>query len=135
MSTEPTLSALLNQRHYAKLAEEHAVATRRSIDEKIIATLGGPTTEAGAPKDSGTVSRTVGAYKIAATYALDRKANDEAVKSAYGAMSLALQACFRFPAEVNLKALAELGDADRTQVAAYITTKPKSVSLKLDLVA
>ena len=131
----PTLLDLLNQRHYAKRAEDHAIAHRRQLDGQIVELLGPPRTEAGALKDEGTVSRIEGSFKVGAAYGLDRKANDELVKRDYESMSPELRACFRFNADVNVKAIKELTPEAQVLAAAYITTKPKSVALKIDVTA
>ena len=98
----------------AKAEEEQARQRRLQIEEEILALM--------PSKDEGTVTdKDAG---ITVTYKLTRTVDTEALQARWLELSAAAQAAFRWKAEVDLRALRTLDEADYKLAAAYITTKP-----------
>lgn len=126
--TDTRIADLLASRAAAKAEEDKAVAARRAIDAEIVKLFTPP---AG---DEGSVSTTVGDAKVAVTFKLDRKVDDEAVKRDWENLLPAVQMAFRFKADVALKNLKALDGDNLRQALKYVTTKPATPSLSIETV-
>jgi hypothetical protein len=123
------LAELINERRRAKRVEDAAIADRRAIDAQILAEFKAP------DGGKGTVRDVIGDVKLAIAYSLDRKVDDPELVKAFESMPEAVQNIFRFKAEVIEKAYEALPEDQKAIAAKFITTKPASPSMKLELAA
>lgn len=122
-----TFGELLEERRQAKKAEDMAIALRRGLDEKIAALMRDP------KKPEGSISQTVGDIKVATTFGVTRKVDTPAVQNDWEELPETVRAIFKFGAEVSVTAYRELSADDLLVAAKYITSKPSTPSVKLEL--
>lgn len=137
MTTDPhptvaisPLLVLLGQRAAAKQAEDQAIAARRAIDAKIIAAIDKPASGEGT--SSRLLTHEDGTEKITVSYGVDRKVDTEAVKTDHDKLPAAVQAVFRWKAELDTKAYKALASDDALVAAKYVTAKPSTPSVKVE---
>jgi hypothetical protein len=123
------LAELINARRQAKRVEDAAIADRRAIDAQILAEFKAP------DGGKGTVKEAIDDVKLAIAYSLDRKVDDPELVKAFESLPDAVQNIFRFKAEVIEKAYEALPEEQKAIAAKFITTKPASPSMKLELAA
>lgn len=118
----PQLRAMLAA---AKDREAQAKKERVQAEESLLAFFP-------ADKAEGTV--TDKDHGITVTYGVSRKADSEALQTAWMGLSANAQKAFRWSADVDtrqLKALAELDPTTHGAIAQYITTTPKKPTITL----
>lgn len=126
---EMYLHSLLLDRERAKLAEELAVAVRRSIDDKIVEVVG--------TTDEGTINQESGSKRVIVNFKLDRKITspDELSKN-WALMPPHVQACFRQPPrELSLRQYRDLQTTDAKSfeiISAWVTAKPARPSITIE---
>ena len=128
-ASEITLEKLAADFMAAKAAEELAVAHRRDLGKLLEDSLPGA--------DEGSVTVKVAGIKVTVTRKLTRAVDTDALQAAWSDMTLNAQNTFKWKADINLKhyrALQELKAAELGMVAKFITTKPASASVAVELV-
>ncbi len=121
-----SLAALITARIDAKAAEDRAIANRRQIDEMIAAAMPG--------EDEGTVSDTIGAYKVSVARKVTRSVNTETLTAVWPTLPQSVQAAFRWKADLDIKQLRALESVAPDQyrlAAAHVTTKPASPTITI----
>lgn len=121
---EVQLDMLIQARIRAKREEDQAIERRREVDAAILGLL---------PKSDGATTTRVGDFKIVTTYGVTRTVDTETLKAKYTELSPALQAAFRFKADVDAKGWKALSQGDLVVAAQFVNTKPSAPSLKLEL--
>lgn len=124
MKNEITLELLAVNWLAEKQNESAARARRLNIEAEMLALM--------PAVDEGTKNETCGRFKISATYSLNRKADNIALRAHWTEMSPAVQSCFRWTAEVILSELRRLSPETSAEAAKYITTAPAKPAFKIE---
>jgi hypothetical protein len=120
--------ALIQQRIEAKRAEDAAVERRRAIDEQIAA-LFRPAVD-----EEGSVSERIdGLAKVTVKYGVTRKVDTDSLQENWADLPTSVQSCFRFKAEVKLPNLRELAGPNLARASLFITAKPASPQVVVEL--
>lgn len=109
----------------AKEAERLAIQHRRELDAVIV--------QMSSQKDEGSVSSTAGDYAVKVTFKLDRKLDTEALQVAWASVPPAAQAAVKWKADLSLTAFKNLDQGSAHELEKYITTKPASPSVSVEL--
>jgi hypothetical protein len=120
-----TLAQVLPSWMQAKEDERKAIEHRRSLDNIVRSLL--PT------KDEGTVSQDDGNYKAVVTYKLDRKLDTSALQVDWSSLPPKAQDAIKWKAELSTTAFRSLSDDEKSSLSKYITTKPASPSVSVEL--
>ena len=127
IQAKKTLALLINERIQAKRNEDAAIEARRVIDSEIAVMLQDP------GKPEGTVSVKEGEHKVSVVYGITRNADTDGLQKAWKSLSAAVQQAFKFKAEVLSGAYKKLEGADAKLAAKFVTSKPSSPSVKVEL--
>lgn len=127
-----TISQLVAARISAKQAEDAAIAERRNIDAQLAELLKNPN------KPEGAVSQKLEdmGLKLTVTYKISRTvdaASSKKLQAEWDKLSAGAQAAFKWKPEVSVSELRKLEGIDATVAAAYITSKPASPSVDIDV--
>lgn len=128
MNAPLTLAQILPTWMQAKEDERKAIEHRRSLDKMIQDLL--------PKKDEGSISDSVGDYKVTISYKLTRAVDADLLSGMWAAMSEPARKAFKWKAEVStteLRKLQEFRPDDYAFVAGAITTKPASPSVSVEL--
>jgi hypothetical protein len=126
MNKPLTLAQVLPSWMEAKEAERKAIEYRRELDKMIQSLL--------PKKDEGSVTANDGDYKVAVNYKLDRKLDTTALQIDWHTLPPAAAESIKWKAELSTTAFRTLSDQDRAALSAYITTKPASASVLVELI-
>ena len=124
-----TISQLVATRISAKQAEDQAIAERRSIDAQLAELLKDPA------KPEGAISKRLEdiGLKLTVTYKISRSVDGKKLQTEWDKLSAGAQAAFKWKPEVSVSELRKLEGIDATVAAAYITAKPASPSVDIDV--
>lgn len=124
-----TISELVAARISAKQAEDAAIAERRNIDAKLAELLKDPN------KPEGAVSQKLDdlGVKLTVTYKISRNVDNKKLQAEWDKLTAGAQAAFKWKADVSVSELRKLEGIDATVAAAYITAKPASPSIEIDV--
>ena len=120
-----TLAQVLPTWMQAKEDERKAVEYRRELDKMIQSLL--------PKKDEGSVTETNGDFKVSVTYKLDRKLDTEKLQANWNQLPAAAQGAINWKAELATSVFRTLSDEDRAPLADYITTKPASPTVSVEI--
>lgn len=125
-----TISELVAARISAKRAEDEAIAERRRIDGQLAELLKDPA------KPEGSVSQKLDdlGLKLTVTYKIGRTVDSKKLTADWDKLSATAQAAFKWKPEVSVSELRKLDGVDATVAAAYITAKPASPSVEIELI-
>lgn len=127
MKNDINIDVLAEQFHAAKLAEDAAIAHRRSIGKLIEDALPGA--------DEGTTSAKVGNLKITVTRKVTRKVDSTALQNKWEFLPGNVRDTFKWTADINTRhyrALQELATAELNVANEFITTTPAATSVKVE---
>ncbi len=128
MKNDVNLETLAQQYLEAKVAEDAAIAHRRSIAKMIEDTLPGPA--------EGTARNAMPGVTITVTRKVSRKVDTEKLQADWELISENVQQAFKWAADINTKhyrALQELATAELDKANTYITSKPAASSVEVKL--
>ena len=120
-----TLAQVLPSWMQAKEDERKAVEHRRQLDKMIQSLL--------PKKDEGSITETNGDFKVSVTYKLDRKLDTEKLQASWANLPAAAQGAIKWKAELATSVFRTLSDEDRASLADYITTKPASPTVSVEI--
>lgn len=125
-----TISQLVAARISAKQAEDAAIAERRNIDAQLAELLKDPN------KLEGAVSQRLDdiGVKLTVTYKITRNVDSKKLIAEWDKLSPGAQAAFKWKPEVSVSELRKLEGIDATVAAAYITAKPSSPSIEIEVI-
>ena len=125
-----TISELVAARISAKQAEDAAIAERRNIDAQLAELLKDPS------KPEGAVSQKLAdlGVKLTVTYKISRNVDSKKLQAEWDKLSAGAQAAFKWKPEVSVSELRKLEGIDATVAAAYITAKPASPSIEIEVI-
>ena len=125
-----TLEQLITARIAAKREEDAAIAERRRIDGEIAEILKDPA------KPEGTISQKVESLgvKVGVTYKITRSVDSKKLQADWDKLTAGAQAAFRWKPDVSVSELRKLEGPDAAAAAIYITAKPASPSVDIDLI-
>lgn len=125
-----TVSELVAARISAKQAEDAAIAERRNIDAQLADLLKDPN------KPEGAVSQRLEdlGLKLTVTYKISRSVDSKKLTADWDKLSGGAQAAFKWKPEVSVSELRKLDGVDATVAAIYITAKPASPSVEIELI-
>lgn len=113
----------------AKAAETAAIERRREIDAEIASLM--------LVKDEGTSSAPFGCFKVSVTAKLTRTLDSSAVQNAWNDLPELARDAFRWKPELDIKhyrALESANPAVFAQVSRFVTAKPATPAVKVELV-
>ena len=124
-----TISELVAARISAKQAEDQAIAERRNIDAQLAELLKDPA------KPEGAISQKLEdlGLKLTVTYKISRSVDGKKLQDEWDKLPAGAQAAFRWKPDVSVSELRKLEGIDATVAAAYITAKPASPSVDIDV--
>lgn len=126
MNAPLTLAQVLPTWMQAKEDERKAIEHRRSLDQLIQTLL--------PKKDEGSVSATEGDYKVSVTYKMTRTIDTPALQADWYKVPERVHGAFKWKADISTSALRTLSAEDAALVSEYITTKPASPSVSVELI-
>lgn len=124
-----TVSQLVAARISAKQAEDAAIAERRNIDAQLAELLKDPN------KLEGAVSQRLEdmGVKLTVTYKISRNVDAKKLTAEWDKLPAGAQAAFKWKPEVSVSELRRLEGIDATVAAAYITAKPASPAVEIEI--
>ena len=122
-----TLAEIVAARIAAKRIEDDAIAARRELDTQIATLLQDP------DKPEGSVSQKLDGLKVTVTYKVDRKADTERLQADWAKLPEPVTKAFKWKPEVSVSELRKLMGGDAAVAAAYITSKPGSPSVSIEV--
>jgi hypothetical protein len=123
--TEPTLKDVLACWMQAKEDERKAIEHRRSLDKMIQSIL--------PSKDEGSISQAEGDYKVTVSYKLDRKLDTPALQAAWHTIPERAHSALKWKADLSVSAFRTLSDDDKALIAKFMTTKPASPTVAVEI--
>lgn len=125
-----TISELVAARISAKQAEDAAIAERRNIDTQLAELLKDPN------KPEGAVSQKLAdlGVKLTVTYKISRTVDGKKLQAEWDKLTAGAQAAFKWKPEVSVSELRKLEGIDATVASTYITAKPASPSIEIDVI-
>ena len=125
-----TISELVAARISAKRAEDDAIAERRRIDGQLAELLKDPA------KPEGSISQKLEdlGLKLTITYKISRTVDSKKLTADWDKLPASAQVAFKWKPEVSVSELRKLEGVDATVAAAYITAKPASPSVDIELI-
>lgn len=125
MNAPLSLAQVLPTWMQAKEDERKAIEHRRSLDKLIQSLL--PT------KDEGSITSTDGDYKVTVTYKLDRKLDTAALQLGWASLPPLAAEAIKWKADLSTTSFRALSDEDKAALSAYVTTKPASPTVSVEL--
>lgn len=123
-----TLAQLVAARIVAKREEDSAAEHRKELDKQIAALM------ARADKPEGSVTEKLDdGLKVIATFTVNRKVDDVALKEAWPNLSETAQGAFRWKPEVSVSVYKTLAGADLLAASKFVTSTPGSTSIKVEV--
>ena len=126
MNAPLTLENLLPVWLNAKEAERKAIEHRRELDRMIQDLM--------PKKDEGSISQNFGDYKVSVTYKLDRKIDTDRLRDEWGQLPPEVWDAVKWSASLSMSEYRNRPAAELA-LSPYITTKPASPSVTVELVA
>jgi len=111
----------------AKETESAAIERRRALDALIVAASIGNITE-------GTHSEEIDGFKITVTQKLNRKVDTQTLQTAWTSLTPAVQAAFKWKADVTLPAMRKLTDQDYREFAQFVSTDLATPAVKVEVI-
>lgn len=126
MNAPLTLAQVAASWMQAKEDERKAIEHRRALDKMIVDMM---------PKqDEGSVTENTGDYKITATYKLDRKIDTTALQLDWAKLPAKATEAIKWKADLSVTQFRGLSEQDKLSLSPYITTKPASTSVSVEIV-
>ena len=123
-----TIAQLVDARIAAKRAEDEAVQARRDIDAQIVELLRDPA------QPEGTISTKLeDGRKVKAVFNMNRKVDSAALQSAWGGLSLDVQAIFKWKAEVSVSEMRKIDAQAQLVASKFFETTPGSVTISVEV--
>ena len=122
------LLAMLRQRDELKQQEAALAEERKFVDAKLADLLRDKS------KPEGTISHEVGGLRLKVSYGITRSADTEKLQAAWAQLSEQAQKTFGWKASVSVTALRLLGSADTAAVSAFITSKPSTPTVSVEII-
>lgn len=125
-----SITELVAARISAKQAEDQAIAERRGIDAQLAELLKDPA------KPEGAISQKLAdlGLKVTVTYKISRTVDGKKLQAEWDKLPAGAQAAFKWKPEVSVSELRKLEGIDATVAAVYITAKPASPSVEIDVI-
>lgn len=120
-----TLAQVLPAWVQAKEDERKAIAYRRELDQMVRSLL--PT------KDEGAVTADDGNYHVTVSYKLERKVDTSKLQADWLQIPAEAQAAFKWKADLSTTEFRKLSPELAQQLSQYITTKPASPAVSVDI--
>ena len=109
----------------AKEDERKAIEHRRQLDELIKSLL--PT------KEEGSVTATEGYYKVSVSYKLDRKLDTAALQLDWAKLPAKAAEAIKWKADLSMSVFRTLSDTDKAALSGYVTTKPATPTVSVEI--